>query len=66
MTKTKKGVPGPRQVPLAPKISPIAARQAISERQSTPEFHQNHERLRAERIVREKAAASIEIEEAKR
>jgi hypothetical protein len=33
----------------------IAARQTISERDSTPEFQQNHERLKAERRAREAA-----------
>lgn len=34
----------------------IAARQTISEHESTPEFEENHKRLRAERLAREAKA----------
>jgi hypothetical protein len=34
----------------------IAARQTIADRESTPEFKENHERLRAERLAREAKA----------
>lgn len=37
-------------------FNPIAARQTISERESTPEFEENHQRLRAERLAREAKA----------
>jgi hypothetical protein len=34
----------------------IAARQTIAEHESTPEFEENHQRLRAERLAREAKA----------
>jgi hypothetical protein len=37
-------------------FNPVAARQTISEQASTPEFEENHQRLRAERLAREAAA----------
>ena len=33
-------------------LNPMASRQKISESQSTPEFEENHKRLRAERLAR--------------
>jgi hypothetical protein len=33
--------------------NPMAARQKISEGQAAPEFHENRERLKAERLARE-------------
>jgi hypothetical protein len=34
----------------------IAARQTIADREKTPEFEENHQRLRAERLAREAKA----------
>lgn len=34
----------------------IAARQTIADREGTPEFEENHQRLRAERLAREAKA----------
>lgn len=34
----------------------IAARQTIADRERTPEFEENHQRLRAERLAREAKA----------
>ena len=34
-------------------LNPIGSRQAISDRQAEPEFHENHKRLKAERLARE-------------
>jgi hypothetical protein len=42
---------------LTPKsFNRIAARQTIAEHESTPEFEENHQRLRAERLAREAKA----------
>ena len=37
-------------------LNPIDARQAIADHGSTPEFEENHQRLRAERLAREAKA----------
>ena len=37
-------------------FNPVAARQTIAEHNSTPEFEENHQRLKAERLAREAAA----------
>ena len=37
-------------------FNPIDARQAIADHGSTPEFEENHQRLRAERLAREAKA----------
>jgi hypothetical protein len=37
-------------------LNPLGARQTISDRQAEPEFQENHKRLKADRIRREKAA----------
>jgi hypothetical protein len=34
-------------------LNPLASRQKISDSQATPEFQQNHKRLRADRLARE-------------
>jgi hypothetical protein len=39
-------------------LQPLSSRQTISDSQAEPEFHANHERLRAERLARE---AAVEI-----
>ena len=40
----------------AKSFNPIDARQAIADHGSTPEFEENHQRLRAERLAREAKA----------
>src|SRR3954468_15778463 len=42
-------------------LSPLATRQAISESQAEPEFQENHERLKAERLARESKPNSTGI-----
>jgi len=34
-------------------LHPLATRQTIADSQATPEFQQNHKRLRADRLARE-------------
>jgi hypothetical protein len=34
-------------------LNPLASRQTISDRQAEPEFHENHQRLKADRLARE-------------
>jgi hypothetical protein len=34
-------------------LNPLASRQAISDSQATPEFQENHKRLKAARLMRE-------------
>ena len=34
-------------------LNPLASRQTISDRQAEPEFQENHQRLKADRLARE-------------
>jgi hypothetical protein len=36
-------------------LNPVASRQTISDSQAEPEFQENHERLKADRLAREAA-----------
>ena len=36
-------------------LNPVASRQTISDGQAEPEFQENHERLKADRLAREAA-----------
>jgi hypothetical protein len=36
-------------------LNPLASRQTISDSQAKPEFHENHKRLKADRLAREAA-----------
>ena len=36
-------------------LNPVASRQTISDSQAEPEFRENHERLKADRLAREAA-----------
>jgi hypothetical protein len=40
-------------------LNPISSRQTISDGQAEPEFHENHKRLRAERLARESARLDL-------
>jgi hypothetical protein len=35
-------------------LNPVASRQTISDRQAEPEFRENHKRLKADRLARER------------
>jgi len=37
-------------------LNPLVSRQTISDSQAEPEFQENHKRLKADRLAREKAA----------
>jgi hypothetical protein len=43
-------------------LNPIASRQTISDGQAEPEFHENHKRLKADRLAREAASRLVELE----
>jgi hypothetical protein len=44
-------------------LNPLASRQTISDSQAKPEFHENHKRLKADRLARE--AADLKEKEVK-
>ena len=42
-------------------LHPLSSRQTISESQAEPEFHENHKRLRAERLARETVELGLKV-----
>ena len=56
MSKGRKSAQRQLAAEAARKFNPIDARQAIADHGSTPEFEENHQRLRAERLAREAKA----------
>ena len=40
-------------------LNPNAAKQTISDNQAEPEFQENHKRLKADRLAREKAELKV-------